>query len=775
MDRFRREPSEDTAANLHEWLLHYREFAAADIHRRNALQLYAGHAGLLAELASHLETHGLPDQAEPLRDEAAALGPDLPEVRMVVAQKKMQSGDLDEAREQLSFLEEPGAENQYNLAPLFDLANHFERKLRHEELLEILAVLLRAFPELVHDRQFRYSVQTAERVLKRRQSILSVTDQTVNHPPGQRLSSGQRLGLSVLAAVLLSAIGLWINNEYIRRHRVLTVVNDTGQTAEVQLNDLPPIAVDTFAQISVPEGSYSVRITGPVDKRHELKIESDFIERWTKQPAHIINVAGEALLNEATVYYAERILPSKSSYRLQSVLNFEHVDFLFEDPPPRMDLAHPDDVRRVRAVLWKGPTRTEAARLENYLLLKTDNPAVAYSYLKRKVSRHPYDDELVRTLSSDMPDYESVAVRQLLQRELERRPVPVELHIAYQDHPAVSRDYVGLRDLYAKLLKQHPDDVALTFLAARFTAEPADRCQLLEAAGKTNATNGRLAAYRAEVAAAASNWAEALHHSARAISRGTDSAKLQQLRFTALLALERFDDAEAALRQKLERHPADLLTALQLCEVLVVQRKTRQVQSILERAEAAFKIQTHDQAPEERFSARAMIQYIQGNPEAFVNSALGVTRLDPARHSALLELDNIKRVLAEVQGGDVHAPDWMPLQISLALFLREDHDQSAAWLQRQIEQLAELGPRYRYLTSLLGEQATASRWIDQIDYVITSAHIQALLLTHAATRIVDREERHKLLEAAERRMIRRLPPVGLLQKAHDQMRQKDPD
>ncbi len=342
-EEFRRSPSPIAALQLHATLLGFHETEQAASFRQSVRQKYPADGELMAGLASQLDQVAAYGEAGELYEVAHRLRPDLPQARVALAMRRIPAGELDEARGLLDFLEAPGASQRHSLGPLDTLSFHYQKRGQHEEALEIAAHLLRELPSLGQFHKFRAFVTRSEKALGRYDSILPPREHSVRGLfRGDRHVYSPRMRWTVLglAALLLLAAGLVVNNEYIRRHRTLHVLNATGAPVEVRVDDEPPQTVQHGpGQIIVGEGKHRVRLTGPVDETHDLDLQAGYLDRWLKKPAWILMPGGEVPLLSRTLVYSKNRIPSQSRLIVGSAfLAIPHVDYLFVEPPKSMEV-----------------------------------------------------------------------------------------------------------------------------------------------------------------------------------------------------------------------------------------------------------------------------------------------------------------------------------------------------------------------------------------------------------------------------------------------------
>jgi hypothetical protein len=141
-----------------------------------------------------------------------------------------------------------------------------------------------------------------------------------------------------LATALLAG-RLLINNEYIRLHRTIHVVNATGQPVRARVENQPPVTIGDFGRLVVNEGWHRIQLSGPVAETHEVEHRAGFFDRWSSKPNWILDPGGEAVLEQGLLFYAEN--PPPSTHHLivgRSFVTLPHVDYAFEAPPDKLDI-----------------------------------------------------------------------------------------------------------------------------------------------------------------------------------------------------------------------------------------------------------------------------------------------------------------------------------------------------------------------------------------------------------------------------------------------------
>ena len=128
LEKYRDEPSEESALVAHAQLMSFHMHQEADKFRETVLEQFPDSAEIRSGLASHLEQMGRWNEATSLYEKAFEQKPELPEVRHSLAWRCVNKNELDEAYDLLDFLRKPGAGQSFNLAPLQALAEAYQKR-----------------------------------------------------------------------------------------------------------------------------------------------------------------------------------------------------------------------------------------------------------------------------------------------------------------------------------------------------------------------------------------------------------------------------------------------------------------------------------------------------------------------------------------------------------------------------------------------------------------------------------------------------------------------
>ena len=207
---------------------------------------------------------------------------------MGVARRLMANGELDEARRLLSFLEVPGLRNTIRSGPIDVLSGYFQKAGRHEEALSLASQLLSELPEAGQQHVFRSFIRRSEKALGRPETILPPAEHSLRglfRSEGSPYPSWMRKLVIGGGAVALLAGGLFFSNEYIRRHRLIKVVNACGSPVRVQVDEMPPVEFSDTGSLAVGEGRHHIRMAGAVQEDLDVDVATGFLGAGSTNPS----------------------------------------------------------------------------------------------------------------------------------------------------------------------------------------------------------------------------------------------------------------------------------------------------------------------------------------------------------------------------------------------------------------------------------------------------------------------------------------------------------
>ncbi|MFO1001733.1 MAG: hypothetical protein U0936_15460 [Planctomycetaceae bacterium] len=765
MDQFRQSPSEETALGVHGTLLAFQQHEEATEFRRRMLERYPESALLAAGLAMHVESNGLPTEAAELWNKSYELDPELPDARVGLARHRMSEGKLDDARQLLSFLEEPGAEQQFNLEPLFHLSSVLQQQKRHQETLEIVNVLIRAFPDLTKDRKFRKFVKKSEKAAAKQSTMLPEVKHSVTKLFTPQYSSGQRWMVGLTIALILGVVGLAINNEYIRRHRSLTILNATGAPATVQIDGKASVTVIDKQTIPMAEGTHTVSISGPVSEQHTIDVRSGYWSRWFSNPAWLINVGGEGLVAEIQVYYA--VHPQQPDVRILAdpIVIKDHVDYLFEDAPESLELNSENSILTKTMLSWIDPATLPSGDLSAYMAIKKSDSQKAFDFAQRKLLRHPENIALLGYLTNDFLPAREPEIRKFLEDQLSKRPVQINWHRTYQDLPSLAAENEALVARYDAMLAADSNNAALLYLRGRIDPFPAEQKRYFQLSTTADPLLPWPDFAISYDAMCAGKWEEALMYLELAGRKGFPPEQLTSRRHALLMALGRYGETETAQRTTLQSNSADLTAAFHLAEALVSQDKGFEADEVIANAVTSFVARANGSAREQLLATNALRNYLKGDLARAVIEASGADDkgLTLLRTMLLIEQGEVDRAARILASTDSPEDRIQSALCSLGYRLKADTVNSDIWFRKAVSQYQSAGRRYASVHQILQGPAVDAAIAQFTDIGIEPSE-KAVLLTLMGSRSAAPETRENFYSAAQKMLIQRSPPRGILEK-----------
>jgi tetratricopeptide (TPR) repeat protein len=768
LERFRREQSPEAVLEAHGQLLAFLENDQAAQFRATALEKYPAHAPLRAQLAAQLEHAASYAESSKLYEAALKQDPELPEARVGVARRRMVEGELDEARRLLGFLEVPGAGQLHAIGPLDVLSGYFQKAGRHDDALALATVLLREIPAAGHQHAFRSFVRRSEKALGRFESIL---------PPGEHSLRGlfrsedspyppwlRKLVIGVGAVALLVA-GLLINNEYIRRHRSINVVNACGQPVRIQVDNQPPVEFSGNGLLSVSEGRHHIRMTGAVEQALDVDLQAGFFQRWSSKPLWVLSPGGEAVLQESTVIYAEN--PQPGSQRLlvgQPFVALAHVDYPFEQPPHQLKLDSKGQQVTKTAFQWIQGLDNEA-----FLQAYATDTAGAIAFAERRLLRDPNNRKLFDSYLSHTLPQQAKHVEELLKTGLNRRPVAVRWHRAYQAVVEMNGHQHELVPYYDSLLKSEPESGALIYLRGRIDTDWQKKREYYQ---KTIKADPKLSwpwmGIGAQCAAEA-RWSESLINFKKARELGADPEYVQDGLHVAGLATGGAEGLAAEYQGRLAASAMDFAAVPLLTDALIASGHP-------ERAERAINDwAVHlDQSIRPILTAmmHATALYQSGKLAECVESCRQNPQLNGNvyRLQALLALGRSQEAIKDPAFEKLWVGPWIALSASLGLSLDGKKVEAAQWLERGCSNLATLSSDFRRMAQLLRSDKPPT--VESISQISMDAENRALVFALLAGRFPEKKSEYDT--AAARFNISRKFPYQLVQRALGRLKPASP-
>jgi tetratricopeptide (TPR) repeat protein len=572
LEKFRSEPTAENAIHAHQQLIAFHQIADAAELQRTMEEKFTDNAKVQVYLANVQLQLGKPQDAAMLFKRALDLRPDLPEARIGVAEGYIRSGQLDEARKLLDFLEKPGAAQLYNLSPLERLARACQNGSRHAEAVDLFGKILQALPDLGRNPQFRKWVKTSEKASGNKTTILPKAKFSFRRffaQPVRSAGAGRRpatrtqalAAVAIIAAILLTLVQ--VSNVVISHGRTLCVVNGTGQMIQGEITGLGRIKIPhgetTFR---VKEGRYVAKFDPPFQDEIAFDIRSKYFDRWTYDPAWVLNPDNSAIIVNQRIVYAKTPQPGSFSFEFgQKLTTFRDVKYPFTPPPSTVQLSSTEQQRVVGALqVFRG---TDVEALNALVGQKRFNDA--YRLAEWRLGQVPDDQKMMNAyLSASTAHGDLSRYAEFLRSGMNARPIRVEWHRAYQNLLLGSNKQRVIGE-YDSMLATNSADANLLYLRGRLCDSDAEGLDYFNRSLQADPANPYAAFALAFHAESAADWATAKRLMDKPVQEQSGNSEFTLSWSIACLGLNDLEELEQAWRKITAEDPLDLAAALNLC------------------------------------------------------------------------------------------------------------------------------------------------------------------------------------------------------------------
>jgi Flp pilus assembly protein TadD len=503
------------------------------------------------------------------------LRPEMPEARIGQATIQRLDGKLDEARSLLDFMIKPGAGQLHDLSQVELLGDALARAGCHQEGLDLYLHLLNEFPAIGQAGNFRDKVKKLEKQLGLQSSSLPKRDMSL---PGLMKSNarGWILGGGAATLFVLVMVGY---NEWIRRHRTLTVVNVTGQPVEVSVDGGAPVTCsEELTELNLAEGKHVATIGGATPETVDLEVSSGYFLRWIRRPVWLLNIGGQAVISSYTAVYdgVSSDGLTQKFYTGGPLLYFPDIDYSFSQPPGKAK-------KNIEYIVLK-LLPANAADVAEYLVGK-QRILEALALLEAGLKMPRY----VRSLPESYAEIAKQSpfrqrARQFLAARLERRPVEVEWQRAWiiSDESTVGRSAAAA--FYENAVAKDPKNPDLLYLLGRSEPIVAKQRALHEKV-IAMAPGHRWASYGiAYDLVAMGQWSEAAKVLEPALANEKFPERLHLLYWQALLNSGQAEKLDKELEKHVQNSPLDGQAILLRVQALLAIKKEDQADNVIAQA-----------------------------------------------------------------------------------------------------------------------------------------------------------------------------------------------
>ncbi|SIO67935.1 hypothetical protein SAMN05444166_8470 [Singulisphaera sp. GP187] len=358
---------------------------------------------------------------------------------------------------------------------------------------------------------------------------------------------------------------------------------------------------------------------------------------------------------------------------------------------------------------------------------------------------------------ADLPRAEA-----FLKSGLDRRPVWVQWHRAYQYFAGQGKHQNELIPYYDSLVAKEPESSALIYLRARIEPDPERQVALLRRANEADPAQPWPYFARGRHLASAARWDESLIAFQKARELHIDAFDIDENIHVARLARGDAKTLVEEYKARLAAVPTEMKTLIFLCDALAVSDQTDQIESVVTEWTNRVGMQY---GPEATATARAIGFYKSGKVEACarVCSETGPLTDSPLRAQALLALGQTQEVIDNKAFAKLWVEPWNAVALSLALSLNGQAKEADDWRERAARTMESQGVEDGRAAVLLRAAEPAS--IAEIERVVVDADETALLCVALGRRFpAKRDEYHA---AARRYNIQRKAPYQLILRATD--------
>ena len=577
----------------------------------------------------------------------------------------------------------------------------------------MFARLIAELPAVAEHKGFRKNVRKSEAALKRGASILPKAKFSLKRlfqsvpsaaPAGRRFNiSPGAFVLIVGCALALICLGFGVANEYVRRHRTLYVANQFGPGLHLEISGLGPIRLQHgINEVSLPEGHYQARISGPIQEEVPFDIQAHYFDRWAGKPAWVLNPGGAAVIVFQTVTYSKTPQPARFNY---------HYGLRFERYP---EITHPFTPLPQSITVDSSVAQKTLTSLQ-FFLGKPVNAVYALKEIKREsdaaslaewgLQHDPENADLLEAYvglpaeTNELPRFEA-----FLRAGLTNRPVHIEWHRAYQQMASSGPNAAALPGLYENMLREDPTNSALLYLRGRICDDRARASDLFARAHQADPKNAFPIFALGFDQMLDGNWPAAKPLLSQAMALRPEDARFRAEWFLTCLALGQFDEAEAEMKSQLQRNPADLVSTLLLCQVMAAKGNRTEGEKAIGDLEKILRRDSPQNAALIGGLAESQFLYAVGDFKQLEQAGQATRRTAAGKTAlffSLIEQNRLNEASDISHPGEMKDP-MMLLGMNLALQLAGKTNEAAPWRAALVESSAPA-------TRAAGKPRTCSR------------------------------------------------------------------
>ncbi|MHC4402499.1 MAG: tetratricopeptide repeat protein [Planctomycetota bacterium] len=730
----------EAAMEYHGALVAFQRGEEAEAYGQTLAAKFPNHAGVQFHLGAWHEQRGKPEAADKCFQRALEIEPDNRAAARAVAVGCIGRGELERARELLSFMETPGPDQDAGV--LVMLADAYQAALNHESALALYAIALDGAPSLARDKKLRQRVQKSENGVGRPGSVL-------REPP----KTAGRLWYWAAGAAAVVGLAIFINN-YAASRQTLHVVNRLPGPVTVTIDgqdESLTVGEKAVEEIPISEGDHQavIRTAEGEESTVDFEIRNSLWGRFFGNRVFILNPKGAADLEwQEAVYTAVPDPLAEYPYKIyfgKEFLALDDIDYVFEEFPEQIKIPGKDS-----SVTKTGVNVLDVPTVEVMLRLSHEaGHTEMLSYAEHRLTLDPNANTLLQFYSVlSTGTGESKRCRAFLEKRLSEEPVLIEWHRMYQETAENAGDEEAMISRYDQLLDESPNNSALLYLRGRLAPLATAAIGYFDRSIKADPENPYPHFAKGYYLDSIGAFTEAKSLVDKACQLEPGHAHMTRLLLDIRLALGEYEALEGELRSALKEAEKedgfDLAAHRDLLRVLVADGRAAEAESVsaaLEAASGAGPQQDPGKAAAARASRRSL-QYLTGDLKAWRET------VPPPSAPGL--------------------PSGYPeLLLSLA-WRRKGNDLKAEhWRQEAVEKLASRTLDERQIADLLRKGDSVG--LAEVDETMGPRTLKAIVLVALADTSTD--SRRKLIEKAEKLNVLGYFPYWFLKRTIDAMRQ----
>ena len=433
------------------------------------------------------------------------------------------------------------------------------------------------------------------------------------------------VGGGVVAIVLLALYASWCESSAKRK---VILLSGLPTAYAVELNGqkitLPP---NGLVRIEQPEGEF--KLTGaPGNASETFRFETPFWSRPFNDQIAIVNPDKLGVFYQRDVhYYAENARPATevpltyTVFANQRVYLLAKPNYVFEEAPSNIKLSS-GETSTTHTVLEQIGKLSPLKTCE-LIEKKLGHPA-AENYIENLLSLRADDEDVLKATVVALKPERALA---LLEARLAERPLRINLHRYYQNLSQNLRPKFDLDAQYGAFAKAEPANGTFLYLQGRIQTDATQARALYEKALAAPEPCAYAHLGLGSLDLNAADFEPAIAHLDAAEKGGVKADRSHELKQSALLGLQRYDELLADMRSLRRAEPKNIELAAD--EIRFTLLKTPDGTTVQPLIDTFCKTELGDWDNDEKPQARAYLEaaaaYALGDEKAFAKKIRAVT------------------------------------------------------------------------------------------------------------------------------------------------------